>query len=326
MAPLTHNYLAKDFIETACGLCFAVVQSGVESVSDSERVLCFLRYVKTDADGGSYWRKVDTGQANALLKQHFPDYLYHSDVLDADLHAVCVSEITRHHRPKQRFLQILVSRDKFDPVERDVYALCDLLLQNGVDIAQAGITGSVLIGAQTTDSDIDLVFYTRESFHQARHAVSDAVGQGTLQPLGERDWLESYARRACALTLEDYVRHERRKNNKALINGRKFDLNLVTAPVLEIGAHCVKRGSVVIRCKITGDRFGFDYPAVYALDHATVKSAVCFIATYTGQAFTGETVEIAGSVEDCGDGALRIVVGSSREAPGEYIKVIEWPA
>lgn len=323
MAVLSHNYLAKDFIETATGLCFAVVQSGVESVSDSERVLCFLRYIKT-VEGGGDWRKVDTVQANTFLKQHFPQYLYHSDVLDADLHAVCVSEITRHHQPKQRLFQILANQDNFDPLERDVFALCDLLLQNGVDISQAGITGSVLIGAQTPGSDIDLVFYARKSFHQARQAVSNAVGQGALQSLGEHEWLDSYARRACTLGLEDYVRHERRKNNKALINGRKFDLNLVAEPLLNGREKSVKRGSAVIRCKITDDLFGFDYPAVYALDHETIKNAVCFIATYTGQAFIGETVEIAGSVEDPGDGALRIVVGSSREAPGEYIKVVEW--
>ncbi|MEY3107605.1 MAG: hypothetical protein RIT35_1783, partial [Pseudomonadota bacterium] len=45
-------------------------------------------------------------------------------------------------------------------------------------------------------------------------------------------------------------------------------------------------------------------------------------ATYTGQAVKGETVEVSGLVEQTKEGLKRIVVGSSREAPGEYIKVV----
>jgi hypothetical protein len=36
----------------------------------------------------------------------------------------------------------------------------------------------------------------------------------------------------------------------------------------------------------------------------------------------GETIEIAGMLEEDEHGNQRIVVGSSREAQGEYIKVI----
>jgi predicted nucleotidyltransferase len=49
---------------------------------------------------------------------------------------------------------------------------------------------------------------------------------------------------------------------------------------------------------------------------------VSFTATYTGQAVNGELIEIAGVVEQNAHGVKRIVIGSSREAHGEYIKVI----
>ena len=68
-------FLAKDFIETAEGLVFAVVVQGDEQ----GKVLCFLRYIK-DTVG---WKKVDTQEANAFLKQYFPEYLYYSSILDA---------------------------------------------------------------------------------------------------------------------------------------------------------------------------------------------------------------------------------------------------
>ena len=68
--------------------------------------------------------------------------------------------------------------------------------------------------------------------------------------------------------------------------------------------------------------YAFDYPAEFKLDHEEITHVVCFTATYTGQAIKGELIEIAGQVEQASDGLKRIVVGSSREALGEYIKVI----
>ena len=94
-------FFSKDFIETAEGLIFAVVDQGTEH----GKVLCFLRYIK-DNPG---WKKVTTEPANAFLKQHHPDYLHYSPVLDAHLHAVSVDRIAKHHRPKQRLQQIMQS-------------------------------------------------------------------------------------------------------------------------------------------------------------------------------------------------------------------------
>ena len=75
-------------------MIFAVVAQGTEQ----GKVLCFLRYVKRDAE----WEKVTTSDANAFLEQHYPEYLHYSQVLDAHLHAVAVDRIVTHHRPKQR--------------------------------------------------------------------------------------------------------------------------------------------------------------------------------------------------------------------------------
>jgi len=58
------------------------------------------------------------------------------------------------------------------------------------------------------------------------------------------------------------------------------------------------------------------------LKHSIITEAISFTQTYAGQAWPGEVVEVAGVVEETGSNRRRIVVGSSREAPGEYIKVI----
>ena len=311
-------YLAKDFIETEEGLCFAVVQNGAERCGTDDKVLCFLRYIRLE-DG--QWQKVLTAQANDYLKMHYPAYLHYSAVLDANLHAVAVDKIASHHQPRQRLQQVLNNPQR-DNVEQDLYDLCSLFQQNGLDLLQAGVTGSILIGAQKPDSDIDVVFYDRDTFHKARAITSDLIYKQQLTNLDDIAWQEAYERRSCSLSLEEYVWHERRKYNKALINGRKVDLNFVDGQIHSETSKFQKCGTIVLQCKIMEDKHSFDYPALYTIDNETIKTVVCFIATYTGQASIGETVEISGLLERAVDGGYRIVVGSSREAPDEYIKVI----
>lgn len=324
MSELNKPYQPKDFIETSEGLCFAVVQQGTEHCGGQEKVLCFLRYIKCNPEKNRLWRKVATETANDYLKQHHPEYLHYSAMLDAQLHAVATGHIIHHHSPRKRLQQILCSKQR-DKVEQDLYELCQLFQQYGLDLTQAGVTGSILIGTQQHLSDIDLVFYGRDIFHKARSITAELIDKKQLNGLGEKDWQEAYTRRSCTLDLQAYVWHERRKFNKGLINGRKFDLNFVDDESYSNQATYRKLGEITIQCKITEDRYSFDYPALYFIDHENISSVACFIATYTGQAIIGERVEISGLLEQAEDGSKRIVVGSSREAPGEYIKVIECP-
>lgn len=315
------QYYPKDFIETAEGLCFAVVQQGVETSGEYAKVLCVLRYIKDDET--ERWQKVSTGAANAFLGEHHPEYLYYSQLLDVSLHGVDVDKITRRHCPRLE-LQAILSNPAKDQVEQDLSTLCRLFESAAVNMAHVGVTGSLLIGAQGRLSDLDLVFYDRDAFGQARAITSRLIEQNVLGGLSEADWREAYDRRGCSLNFGQYVWHEQRKFNKGLVNGRKFDLNFVGITPSS-GKTFRKMGHVVVQCRITDDVHSFDFPAQYGLNHSDFPKAVCFTATYVGQAYAGEWVEIAGLLEQDEDGDTRIVVGSSREAPGEYIKVLSCP-
>jgi predicted nucleotidyltransferase len=307
-------FFAKDFIETAEGLIFAVVAEGLEA----GKVLCFLRYVH-EASG---WVKLETLSANKLLQQQYPDYLHYSSILDAHLHAVAIGSIVKHHQPKQQ-LQQLLQANQHDAVQLDLINLCGLFGQYGLDLAQTGITGSLLIGVQNQSSDIDLVCYDREVFHLCRAITGKLIQSGELQSLNELDWQQSYQRRSCDLNFADYVWHERRKCNKAMINGRKFDLNFIDCSAVIKTVSYQKIGAITLQCRVSDDRYGFDYPAEFIIDHQDISSIVSFTATYTGQAVSGELIEVSGVLEESEQGIQRIVVGSSREAHGEYIKVIQ---
>ena len=306
-------YQAKDFIQTQQGLLFAVVDYGLEQ----HKVLCFLRYVCRNGQ----WQKVGTDDANALLKAHHPGFLHYSEQLDAHLHAVPESLITQHYQPKS-VLNHLLRQVADDAVIKDLQALCGLLEANHLDLNYFGVTGSILVGMQNHASDMDLVCYDRETFHQTRHIIQALIAKDQCQMLNQDDWLNTYQRRACDFALDDYIWHEQRKYNKAIFNQRKFDLSLLTPTENHHLRQFQKAGFVKIQAKVVDDSLSFDYPAQFSIAHAKIPSVLCFTATYVGQAKVGEWITVAGQLEIDDLGNQRIVVGSSREAIGEYIRVL----
>jgi len=305
-------YLPKDFVETREGLIFAVVDRETEE----QRVLATLRYRRT----GAGWRKLSTRDAETLLRERHPHYLYYSRSRDVRLHGVHRDRIVRHHRPLQR-LQAICATTSGDVIEQKLARLVTLFGEQGIDGGEIGVTGSLLIGAQRPDSDIDLVFYRPEPFFKARDAIRRLLAEGALAPLDETLWRDAYARRGCALSYDEYRWHERRKYNKAAIDRTKFDISLLTPGRWEDLLRYRKHRRISLTARIDDDRGRFDYPARYRLDHPAVKEVVSYTATYAGQARQGEQVEIQGQLEISSLGHLRIVIGTDREASHEYLKV-----
>jgi hypothetical protein len=309
------SYLPKDFIQTEEGLIFAVVSYHPHQ----QKVGCFLRYVLTDG----VWQKVDTAQANRLLSRNFPQYLFKSKQFDAEFHAVNLNAISQHHRPEDR-LKALLNRTPQDHIEQKLHKLIPVLVQHGVNCDFLGLTGSMLIGQQKSGSDIDLVVYGREAFHQTREAVKQAVALGQFETLDLSLMRDNFERRSGALDFEEFAWHESRKFNKAAIDGTKFDIGMVCLPT-ELDHdhhHYIKQGISTVKAKVLDDRRAFDFPAHYLIDNDVTPEVVSFTHTYVGQAEKGEMIEVSGAVEcDSASGQRRLVVGSTREAIGEYIKV-----
>ncbi len=306
------SFQPRDFIETADGLIFAVVDDQMEA----GRVLCFLRYRRE----AGRMLKLDTAAAQAWLTARAPEWLFQSRRLAAALHGVPVEQIRRHYSPRARAAELAVAPAR-DLIESRAQYCLAIFRAGGVRLEQVGITGSVLIGAQHLTSDLDFVFYDRAMFHRAREVVRDAVAAGQLAELTPEAWREAYDRRGCELSFADYLWHERRKLNKGLCAGTKFDLTLVTETATGTGA-VRKLGPVQLCAEVTDATGAFDFPARYRLAHPDVVEALSFSHTYAGQALAGERVEIAGQLEVTASGQRRVVVGAAREAAGAFIKVI----
>ena len=309
-------YLPKDFIETAEGLIFAVV-----SYQDQDRkVGCFLRYIRQ----AGQCRKVNTIEANSLIEKNYPQYLYHSQQFDAYFHAVMPKAIIDHHLPEVG-LQKLLHSSPNDGLEEKLQKLITILRQCNINDKFLGVTGSMLLGEQAETSDIDIVAYGQGTFHQLRKVVKQQVSNGKLSLLDNDLMHENFERRAGALSFEEFAWHENRKFNKAVIKGSKFDIGMVCIKEDTIESNLrefEKRGRITLRAKVTDDALAFDFPARYRIDNKLISEVVVYTHTYVGQAQLGESIEVSGTVEcEISTEKCRLIVGSSREAVGEYIKV-----
>ena len=307
------EFHARDFVETPEGLLFAVV----ESEPDSGRLIAYLRYRREGAE----LTKLSTREAKDYLESYASHYIFYSQDRDTWVQSVPLDDIACHLEPRV-ILQQICSTIDHDPLHESIRNWCGWLEAEGLDTSGIGVTGSVLLGAHRADSDLDMVCYDRDLFHNVRAANKRLIEQGRLRELSQAEWQQAYDRRRPALTFAEYVWHEKRKEIKALIGGNRLDLSLVTSAPASSAEPSKKLGQVSIQAKVVDATNAFDSPASWTVEHEVVERIVSFTATYTGQAEQGEWVEAAGYLESIGIDRFQLIVGSSREAPEEFIRVL----
>lgn len=303
----------RDFVSVEEDLYFAVL-SGQQ---DEGRILTQLRYRRH----GSQWIKMDTRSAADWIQTQAPDYRFYSREKDIELHGVAIDKIKAHFCPQKKLGNIL-SHPTEGILHRKIFDWVGALSQLGIAKDHLGITGSVLIGAEGCESDLDFVIYDSSTFHGVRKAIKQLQSAGIFDPLDTADWKQAYERRGCELDFKTYLFHEQRKFNKGVYQGTKFDLTLVTEQKKR-PLPSTKIGQIRLVARVIDSSESFAYPSVYRIEHPEIREIHCYTQTYCGQAEQGEWIEVSGIVEQTEDGERRLIVGTSREALGEYICVVK---
>jgi predicted nucleotidyltransferase len=332
----------RDFVETEEGLFFAVNTY----YHPEDRVLCFLRYVNLDSikdnlnlnindvrilNGRKYIKMAETEKAYKFLETYFPEYLFYDEVNDVLMHSVPNERIRRILRPNERLRELLNS-DNPNELEERCIKLADILHDYGIPYKHMGVSGSMVLKLNNSNSDIDFVIYGMKNHKKAREALKNAFEDKKLSPLSNEFWKKSYEKRIKdgTLTFEEFVWHEKRKFNRGVVDGVMFDL-LATREWDEITERYGEKryknlGFVEIEGVVVDATYAFDNPAVYRIkcSDEEIKEVVSFTHTYAGQCFEGEEVVVRGKLEEVisnGESYKRVVVGTSREAFNEYIKL-----
>ncbi len=302
----------RDFVITKRDWIFSVVSYDL----GGEDLKCLLRYVpdekgeRVSAEERGRYRKLDFYEGYEFLRKYRPEYV-------KDVHVVPKMDITEILRPEVR-LPVIAERDAR---AKTIY----VLLGRYIPKERIGITGSFLCGLNGEKSDLDFVIYGRENFNKAREVVKDASEAGLTTGINEELWRRIYHKRKPELSYEDFVAHEKRKGHRGAIGGTYFDILYVRDPeeLQQLDKRNYEKGEragyKTIRAEVKDATFSFDSPAIYEIEHPEITKVLSFTHTYAGQALAGETIEARGVMERTRH-ETRLVVGTTREAKGEWIR------
>lgn len=292
----------RDFILTYDDWLFAVAdychEKGVRSV---------LRYVPDPlGKRGRHkkYRKMDFEEAFEFMKNARPEWV-------GDIHIIPWDCIKRVLAPAQKLPYVAKENSK-------VRAIVSTLKSIPAD--KMGVTGSLLAGMENESSDIDFVVYG-SSWFRARDIIQIAKKEkNPIEELSDEMWHDIYKKRKPELSFDEFLMHEMRKGNRGMVGDTYFDL-LYVRDWEEI-TPCLRGYDTdieTIDATVTNADFAFDSPAIYKVDHPEISYVLSYTHTYAGQVLVGELIEARGVVEVVGD-MKRLVVGTTREAKGEWIR------
>jgi len=297
----------RDFIVTLDGWVFSSAD-----YHHPEGVRGVMRYVPDPegqrTDGIRNYRKYDFDEAYQYMDIHKPEWVQ-------DVHVIPWDQVDRVLSPSDRLAEIWHSDPRIEEITRT-------LLDGGVPMDSMGITGSFLPGLQNEGSDIDFVVYGPQWF-RARDIIDRAKDDPTsnIQHLDEGMWERIFNKRIPEIGFEEFKLHEMRKGNRGVVEDTYFDLLFVRdcTQVNKPMGRGTDLGHETIEALVTDAQLAFDSPSVYKVDHPEIECVLSYTHTYAGQALAGETIEARGMVEEV-NGHKRLVVGTSREPKGEWIR------
>tara|TARA_B100001964_G_scaffold245508_1_gene332947 strand:+ start:13325 stop:14275 length:951 start_codon:yes stop_codon:yes gene_type:complete len=311
----------RDFVETHEGLIFAVVSPSLSK----ERIHAYLRYFPSlngerSKDKKKYTKVTSTQQSIKYLKKYYPFYL------DNNNQYIPNNKIKTIYRPESRLKEILdKSNDNF---EKNIKEISELFCE--IPTQKKGITGSVLINLHNSNSDIDFVIYGIQNHSVSRKILKKLIYSNKIDALTDEQWRLIYNKRypfEKTLTFNEFLWHEKRKNHRASYNGIILDILLVQDSQqinLQKNKAVCSKGFMTLKATVLESSMAFNSPAIYKVkfDNGAIGKIQSFTHTYAGQAFKGEKVEARGIYNIMSDQKPLLIIGTTREAEGEYIKVL----
>jgi hypothetical protein len=252
---------------------------------------------------------------------------------------VPLDKVKKIMEPNQRLGEIMESYQRDELLEK-VVKLAHIFHDNtGLSYDKMGISGSILPGLyDPTKSDMDFVVYGLKNHRNVMESFAEIKkDNGVLKGIKGEYWRNLYEKRIkdSSLTYEEYRWYENRKHNRGVFEGTLFDI-LQTRDWDEIhGTYGTTKyepmGCIEIECSVKDSLAAFDNPAVYKVEDVNVikgpevpiNEVASYTHTYAGQAKEGERIIARGKLEKVigKDVSYRLIVGTTRESLGEYIKI-----
>lgn len=319
------------YIESVDGLLFAV--KGL--VHPPKAVVSYLRYApdtsgERERKGIRYRRLYHFEEQEELLRERYPAYLFFDPIFGERLQGVPREHIRQVYDPCFK-LDELRSRENLDEVGKNALDFAETLRnRSGISKSCLGISGSILLGLDTPQSDIDVIVYGADNcwaIHKSLRKMLDE-SSGGVEKLNRREWEELYAFRSqdTPMSFKDFLRLERRKVIQGKFQSRGYFIMFVKTPS-EVGERYGDRryislGMVRIEATITETKEAIFTPCTYGIDEVkfiegeevnALRELYSFRSRFCEQAKEGERIAAHGKLErvDSKDGSVyhRLLIG-----------------
>ncbi|MHA2340021.1 MAG: nucleotidyltransferase domain-containing protein, partial [Candidatus Hodarchaeales archaeon] len=201
----------------------------------NDRKICFLRfYPHPEGDrirnGIKYKKVYNLDERYSLLNNNFPKYLFFSKELDIKTQGVYINDIKEIYTPRDCLQEISETRNLSNLEKRSIN-LCELFINKGnISIDSIGITGSVMVGLNKEDSDIDIIIYGTETslkFQKILMDIFEVSNQLRKYNLDEYKSHYSWRVGGSDISFKEFMKTEQRKLHQGKFHQHDFFIRYI---------------------------------------------------------------------------------------------------
>jgi predicted nucleotidyltransferase len=304
-----------DLIQTKDNVIFDV--KGL--VHPPNKIIAFPRYIPTTegtrGQGKNLYGKVyNLAERFQYLQQKAPQLIVFDPVFDETLCEVPINLITKHYKPVEKLAE-LRKRKKLADLEQKAVMLTEQLKKTAeIPWSSAGISGSIMAGLFTLQSDIDPLIYGEQNCRKAYVALKKLLKdeKSHFKPYSKEELraLFDFRSKDTKMSFEDFVKVESRKAFQGKFEGVDFFVRFVKEldeQTEKYGDVCYKnKGYSKITAKVADDSEALFTPCTYKLEKVKIIEGpnlqpITEVASFRGrfcqQAKTGEVVVVQGKIE-----------------------------